>query len=301
LIEIIHFLLTYQCNYECDHCFVFGSSEAKGTFTLNQLKSVFAEIAKSHSVKSVYFEGGEPFLFYPLLLEGVRNAYQLGLSVGIVTNGYWATTKEDAEFWLKPFMGLGINDLSVSSDSLHSDEYDAKREDCAILAARNLGIPTGTICIEGPEVVNSNNYVNKKGEPIVGGGVRFRGRAVDKLVKGLPLNEAKIYTSCPYEELMNPKRAHVDAFGNVSICQGITIGNMWQEPLKKIIENYDWKSHPICRPLVEGGPTLLASEYNAKNKKGYVDACHLCFETRKTLINKFPKQLAPKQVYGLRT
>ena len=182
LIESIHFLLTYQCNYECDHCFVFGSSEAKGTFTLNQLKSVFAEIAKSHSVKSVYFEGGEPFLFYPLLLEGVRNAYQLGLSVGIVTNGYWATTKEDAEFWLKPFMGLGINDLSVSSDSLHSDEYDAKREDCAILAARNLGIPTGTICIEGPEVVNSNNYVNKKGEPIVGGGVRFRGRAVDKLV-----------------------------------------------------------------------------------------------------------------------
>ena len=29
----IHFLLTYSCTSECDHCFLYCSPNAKGTFT----------------------------------------------------------------------------------------------------------------------------------------------------------------------------------------------------------------------------------------------------------------------------
>ena len=33
----IHFLLTYMCNSECDHCFLYSDPRAKGTFTLKQI------------------------------------------------------------------------------------------------------------------------------------------------------------------------------------------------------------------------------------------------------------------------
>ncbi len=53
------------------------------------------------TVETVYFAGGEPSLYYPLLLEGLRLAASLGLRAGVVTNAYWATSVEDAEIWLE--------------------------------------------------------------------------------------------------------------------------------------------------------------------------------------------------------
>ena len=83
----IHFLLTYTCNFECDHCFLYCGPQAQKTFTLNQLRQVLDEAADMGTIESVYFEGGEPFLYYPLMLAGIRSAHQKGFNVGIVTNG----------------------------------------------------------------------------------------------------------------------------------------------------------------------------------------------------------------------
>ena len=63
----IHFLLTYTCLFECDHCFLYSGPGAKGTFTLDQINRVLDEAEKIGSVESIFFEGGEPFLYYPLL------------------------------------------------------------------------------------------------------------------------------------------------------------------------------------------------------------------------------------------
>ena len=143
----IHFLLTYTCNLECDHCFVYSGPNAKGTFTLNRIREVFDEIPKIGTIEWVYFEGGEPFLFYPLMLEGIKIAHDMGFKTGIVTNAYWAISEEDAELWLRPLCELEILDLSISDDSFHyEDERDnpAKR---ALGAAKKLGIPVNTIFV----------------------------------------------------------------------------------------------------------------------------------------------------------
>ena len=39
----IHFLLSYQCTYECDHCFLWGSPQARGTMTLAQIRNVLQQ------------------------------------------------------------------------------------------------------------------------------------------------------------------------------------------------------------------------------------------------------------------
>ena len=48
----------------------------------------------------------------------------------------------------------------------------------------------------------------------------------------------------PREELRLPERVHVDSFGNLHICQGISIGNLIKQPLVEIMRNYDPDSPP---------------------------------------------------------
>ena len=294
----VHFLLSYQCTFECDHCFLYCSPNVSGTFTITQLRRMFDQIAQMPSVNEVYFEGGEPFLFHPLMLEGARLAHEQGLGIGIVTNCYWATSVDDAVLWLKPLKGLNITDISISDDAFHSGDEGSIYPKNAEQAAKLLGLPVGAICIEPPKV-SEDRSPERKGEPVVGGDVCFRGRAADKLTEGLPVRPWQSYQECSREELVQPKRVHVDPFGNVHVCQGVSIGNIWQTPLKELMESYDAHSHPICGPLLKGGPAELARTYDISPAVGYVDECHLCFDVRRQLLDRLPDELAPRQVYGV--
>lgn len=294
----VHFLLSMTCNYECDHCFLYCSPRTRGTFTSEQLSEVFRQMDKIDSINSVYFEGGEPFLFYPVLLHGLNLAAQKGYSRGVVSNGYWANSKEDARLWLSPLAEIGVNNLSVSDDALHHGTEQGVRTKWVKKVADELGMPSSAICLEPPDLNRAKESKNDRGEPIVGGDIRFRGRAVDKLVKDLPRVDGSGFNSCPDEDFTNPGRVHLDPFGNVHLCQGIIMGNIWKTPLDKLIKEYDVNSHPICSRLHEGGPLKLAQEYGYHDQEGFVDPCHMCYETRKSILNDHPASLGPAMVYG---
>jgi hypothetical protein len=135
---------------------------------------------------------------------------------------------------------------------------------------------------------------------VIGGGAMFRGRAVEKLIDSLPTRPWNEFISCPYEDLVNLGRVHLDPFGNVQICQGLSIGNAFKTPLSKIIADYNnGDKHPICSSLIRGGPAELANRYRLEHEDEYVDECHMCYKMRLKLIDKFPEFLCPKQVYGL--
>ncbi len=296
MLKGIHFLLTYTCTYECDHCFLFCGPHENGTFTLKNIEEVLNQARDLGTIRTIYLEGGEPFLFYPLMLESSRRASEMGFKVGFVTNAYWATSESDAELWLKPLKELNISDLSISDDELHGSPDAAEN---ALRAAENLGFASGSICIEKPVTISDQSEHGEKGEPVVGGDVLFKGRAADKLTENLPRISYKSFRECPHEELISPGRVHVDPYGNVMLCQGLTIGNLFQKPLKQLMEEYEPQKHPICGPLLSGGPAKLAEEYGIKVEPGYVDACHMCFLVRRALLKQFPQYLAPPQVYGI--
>ena len=197
----VHFLLSYQCTYECDHCFVWASPRAGGTIRLGMMTEVLDQALDLASVTDVYFEGGEPFLFYPLMIEGIRLARERGFSTGVVTNCYWATAVPDAELWLRPFGELGVADLSVSSDAFHAGDDEDPRPGYAVEAARALGLDEAVITIDPPTVCTTPD---EKGLPIVGGSVRFRGRAAVNLTEGLPRRPWTDFDECPDEDFLDP-------------------------------------------------------------------------------------------------
>ena len=292
----VHFLLTYTCNYECDHCFLYCGPHAQGTFTVAQIRAVLDEAKTLGTVHEVFFEGGEPFLFYPVLLEGLRLARARGFSTGVVSNCYWATAVEDAGLWLGPVHEAGLDELSMSDDSFHNPDGEESPAKRAARAARAVGLPAGAICIEAPVVSQPGGH---RGAPVVGGGALFKGRAADKLTDGLPTSPPAGFKACEQEELEAPQRVHVDSFGHVHACQGVILGNMWDTPLSRLIQEYDAQAHPICGPLVRGGPLALAQEHGVSLDGDFVDACHYCFSVRRELVDRFPQHLAPRQVYGL--
>jgi hypothetical protein len=293
----VHFLLSYRCTDECDHCFVWGSPQARGTMTLAQIRDVLGQAKELGTVETVYFEGGEPFLFYPIMIEGLRDAAALGFSRGIVTNTYWATSVEDAVEWLRPIAEIGLDYLSLSSDLFHGEAMMTQVARNGQEAARQLGLAEGVISIEAPEGCAAYAQ-DSKGEPITGGPVRFRGRAVAELTEGVPRRPWTEFTECPDEDFDTVGRVHVGAFGCVQSCQGLVMGNLWQRPLKEIVASYDPSAHPIIGPLAEGGPVALVERYGLPHEETYIDACHLCYLARNALRTRFPEYLAPDTVYG---
>jgi hypothetical protein len=239
-------------------------------------------------------------MYYPVLAAGIAKASAMDFKVGIVTNAYWALEEEDAVEWLRPFASH-IQKLSVSSDLFHYSEAQSRQARNAGSAAEALRIPVGTISIARPE---NHNAVAEEGQIKSGeSGVMYRGRAAKVLASRAPQHGWETFTTCPYEHFREQSRVHVDPYGNLHICQGISMGNMltdfqdYPNPLQEICARYDPDSHPIAGPLLAGGPVELVRRYEVEHGSQYADACHLCYETRSMLRPRFPKILGPDQMY----
>lgn len=299
-LKSIHFLLSYQCTAECDHCFVWGSPFLKGTFSVRDVDSVLKEARKLKSVESICFEGGEPFLHYPVMIESLKKTKRMGFKLVVVTNCYWATSFDNAFEWILPIAEIGIDEMDLSADLYHGESLASPEAVNAIKVLKRFNIPFNIFCIEeNPRVVKRRIA----GTSFSCGKVVHKGRAAVELTKKTKGGKSKSlswreFTECKEEDLENPSRVHVDPLGHVHICQGISIGNFKIKPFSKIIKTYKPKKHPILGPLMEGGPVGLAEKYHIHHQYRYKDACHFCYNLRVGLRRRFPQILAPGQMYG---
>jgi len=297
-LEGIHFLVTYRCTYACDHCFVWGSPAQEGTMTLAQLRDAIDQ-GVAAGVTDVYFEGGEPLLAYPVVLAAARHARAAGLAVGIVTNCYWAESVDDAVVWLEPFAALGVSDLALSSYAYFTETLDDEAHlRNAVVAAQRLGLPLGVLEVGAPARLADLGVAC--GEP---GQIMHRGRAAEALAVGERLNRPPdTLTSCPYEDLAEPGRCHVDCSGALMPCQGISIGNLFERPLTEILAHHDPAAVPVVREIAAGGPWALAQAAGLTPELPlYADECHLCYELRRRLraAGRHLDVLTPAQCYGI--
>jgi organic radical activating enzyme len=293
----VHFLLTYRCDLECDHCFVWGSPKAKGVFTLKQIRNILTEAKKLGTVNYVSIEGGEPFLYYPIMIKTAEEAANLGFRVEILSNCYWATCPEDAVEWLIAIAKAKNIELSLSSDFYHGESWETAEVKNAVKAANALNMKVGILAVKYPNTdVSCPNEI--EGAKVGLSELMYKGRAFSELTEKVTKKPWREFTKCPYENFLKPERVHVDPLGYVHVCQGISIGNAWQKPFSKIIEEYNPSENPILEPLVRGGPVALVEKFSLPHDEVYADACHLCCAARLMLRNKYPDILVPDQMYG---
>jgi len=291
----LHLLLTYKCLFECDHCFAWGSPRQAGTMSLRQIEDILGQAAGLGTIEWIYFEGGEPFLFHAILQRSVQTAAAMGFKVGIVSNGYWAVTEDDATEWLRPVAGL-LQDLAISTDRYHGERDISEEAENARAAAASLGIPVAFISVAQPEETDAARVSGQL--PHGTCGVMYRGRAASELVDRTGRRAWDEFTECPHEDLRDPGRVHVDPLGNMHLCQGISVGNLFERPLAEICAEYDPDVDSVIGPLLGGGPAELVRRYDLEHEAGYADACHLCDAARRLLRARFPEILTPDQAYG---
>jgi len=260
--------------------------------TAETIEHILGQAGELGTIEWIYFEGGEPFLDYPLLRSSVRLASERGFKVGIVTNAYWATSSAEAMELLQPFSGV-VEDLSISDDAYHGRKEGPRETTIAREAASQLGIPVDFISITGPDSKDSCRQLADDESSVC-----YRGRAAVELA---PLVQPKAwdqFTRCPWEDLRNPGRVHVDSLGNMHICQGLSIGNLVERSLVEVMRDYDPDSLPVIGALLAGGPVEVVNKYELDHENGYADACHLCYRSREKLRGQFPDVLVLDQMYG---
>jgi MoaA/NifB/PqqE/SkfB family radical SAM enzyme len=293
----IHLLLTYRCDRECDHCFVLGSPQNTEVMSLKDIGHILKEASNLGTIKGVSFEGGEPFLYYPILLKGALIADELGFNIEVVTNGYWGTTVEDAVEWLKPFKAVRNFVLSLSSDLYHGDSWISEEAENIIKASRRLRLNLNLLTVEYP--FGENRCPERyNGLKIYITKLMYRGRAAYMLAEKVTGRSWLEFDECPYEDLQNQERVHIDPYGYIHVCQGITIGNIKLDKLSEIISNYDPSSHEIVGDILNGGPRRLVEKHKIQHDELYADACHLCYDARTKLRAKYPRVLCPATIYG---
>ncbi len=249
-------------------------------------------------IEWVYFGGGEPFTQYPLLLKAIQRARKLDYRVGVETNGYFARTDRAGLRLLRPLANMGVEDLRVSNDSIHYQNPETSPANRALAAARKLGIPTTLVSISPPGSAENVPAPTHNADRIDELRFMYIGRATELFATQESRVEPTASTSCPRKDLADPDRVYIDAYGFVQICPGIAIGNACQDPLQKILPNYDVTRHDILGELYKNGPSGLTEKFKLTPKTHIVDACHSCYSSRKLLIDQYPDEIGPRQVYG---
>jgi MoaA/NifB/PqqE/SkfB family radical SAM enzyme len=293
----VHFLLTYRCDLECDHCFVWGSPKAKGVFTLKHICEILDEARKISFVNYISIEGGEPFLYYPIMARAVRESVNRDFHVEVLSNCYWATCPEDALEWLLPLAEAEDVELTLSSDLYHGETWATDEVKNAVKAAKSLNLKVGILAVKNPEA-KTPCPDQIEGVKVNLWELMYRGRACSKLADKAEKKEWREFTKCQYEDFTKQERVHIDPLGYVHVCQGIAIGNTLQKPFAEIVEEYNPYANPILEPLIRGGPVALVEKFNLPHGEVYADACHLCYEARQMLRSRYPEILTPDQMYG---
>ena len=279
--------------------------------TLAQLTSVIDQGAEL-GLADVYFEGGEPTLAYPIVLAAAQHARERGLDVGIVSNCFWATSVADAKTWLAPFAALGLADLSPRPTPTSS--RTRTRSSCATRCWRrgSSASPSSVLEVGAPADIGVPGACS--GDV---GEVMYKGRAAVVLAPARATRPPETLTTCPFEDLTDPGRAHLGPDGELQFCQGVSAGNVFAggdgppapedlarpRPggLRAVLDAYDPLTRPVIREIVAGGPWALAQAVgHAPERSLYADECHLCYEVRAALrrAGRFPEVVAPGQCYA---
>lgn len=152
----IGMLVHMRCNAACDHCCFESSPQRTEALSVEQLERYVDEVAADGRFGHVVMSGGEPFVRRGAVLAVARRANAHGLTFGVNTNAFWATSDTRAEGLINELRPLGLRNLGLSLDASHARYVDIACVGNAFRAALRCGLHV--------EVTNATNESGDRGE-----------------------------------------------------------------------------------------------------------------------------------------
>lgn len=131
------FIISYKCPIKCPMCF-FACGPDRNEIMSQDLALKTLEELNELEIKIIGIAGGEPFLQVDLMRELIKKAASYGMRIIVVTNAYWAISKDAALDRLNEFRKLGLTWIQISLDDQHQRFIPFERIANAIKAAIDL-------------------------------------------------------------------------------------------------------------------------------------------------------------------
>jgi MoaA/NifB/PqqE/SkfB family radical SAM enzyme len=298
----LEFTLTTKCNSRCIHCQADASPARGDVMDVEDARDCLAEATAASNIESFMIFGGEPMLYPERVIPIISKAHQLEIPrIEMITNGVWGKDRGTAEKLAVKLKAAGLNEVNVSVDAFHLPYIRLTYARNAASALLKAGVETvrwNVAVIESIDAQNeydrgTNQMLRKLGSI----GIEARivkivpvGRAVQNLSEFFL--RSSVHGPCEGEPLTgntltDPESVCIEPSGSVDVCWHLSIGNVKQEPLSRIIATYDWRQTLVTKTLVEEGPAGLVRLPEAHGFKIqeslYINKCHLCTEVRKIL------------------
>lgn len=319
----IGIILSYQCHSGCKHClYNCGPRWEREPMSPDALEEALEAVTIWPHPPQVHLTGGEPFLHFALLLQGVRLAVTRGITCYVETSASWCTDEQEAVERFTMLQEAGLQAVLISCSPFHAEKIPPARTLRAIQAALEIFGPRGVIVylpeyleviqhfdLERPTVLTRYEEVFGEAEArrilwqdygIISGG--RSGYHLGHLVPRRPA-EAFRGMGCT-GEILYAHHSHFDLYGNYisGFCGGLTIGS-WRV-LSQVLEDFRAGRFPsLIEVLVERGPYGLCERAQERFAyeplpEGYAGKCHLCVDVRRHLVRmeNFP-ELKPRGFY----
>lgn len=310
--------LTYQCVAECEHCRFRCTTRPASVIDSGLVLHVITALKGQNDLQLVVLLGGEPGLFPTLTHRLAKAIRALDINVRIESNAFWATDDPAARQFLAPLYADGVS-LMFSLDVFHAPFVPLEQVERAIRVSEQLG-GAYNLEIAYLNLAGRKHPQDKQTDALFAelaarlgfepqsyrGNIFFNGRSTERLVdlvaegRGVPDERCHAVPWWLNGDLDTLELLILDPDGYLSKGCGISIGNVKQTSVTKILQSYDAHSHRILSTLLNVGPLGLAQEAVELGyvlKPDYADRCHLCQEARQVLRVKYPEHLQPDQHY----
>jgi MoaA/NifB/PqqE/SkfB family radical SAM enzyme len=259
-----------------------------------------------YSIKSIMTFGGEPLLFTEITTKIHEISKQYGVEKReLITNGYFSNNEYSIYNVVNKIIESGVNEIMLSMDAFHQEKIPLQYVEIFIkniifAKFENIKIhPAWVVSQKCDNVYNQRTNeiiqkVSKYGIKISNGNIIVpSGLAKENLKSYYKKEDININKRCGEiaftNSLKNIKSIRILPNGNINICRGLTIGNIFKEKIENIIKKYNPYTDTVMSMLLDGG-IMKVYQYTEEcgtkiNVNDYYSPCDLCSDCIKAINN----------------
>ena len=290
---------TYQCTATCKNCCFGCNPKITNRLSLEEMKEYLdqALLYFANSLKVLVLTGGEPFLLKDDLTQIVEYGSSKGLVTRIVSNGFWATSYEEAYEILLNLRKHGLKEINFSTGDEHQKWVSYENIVNSCRASMDLGL-TCFVNVEVHDNCEFNGDAFRNDSRLKPYFDATKYKIPLKIERGIwiPFSEDSniSYNNMETKEDLNKKRCEslfttlpINPYSQLMSCCGLPserivpmrLGNLRDNTIKELFE-LQFQDFLKIWLFVDGPYTVLKYLYEKRGieKKIIGHLCYVCAE-----------------------